>query len=410
MNKLLFLLFISLISFRAVGQKSFDLQSAVQFALQNNPGIQAAELKIREARALRGTSTEMSKLSVTMMTGQYNSVRNDKNYTLTQSTPLPTTWAAQSRLAREEVIGKEKSLASVRNNLIFELRDAYDQLLYLRALTAIYITQDSIFAESALAASKRYRSGESTYLEKMTTEAQSLAARNQLSQHENDLRIQESRLERLMYLDQAAIFNGKFEKLKVSVLADTAAIATNPLVEQYIQQEKISSQFARVQRNLLLPDLTFGYFSQSLIGFQRIDNQDTFFDKDKKFTGYLVGFSIPLWARPQIARAKAAELNARAQHAQSREITHGVETEYLQSLQELEKNAAALNYYESQANQNAELIFTQAITAYKQGELSYMNFLQSLENVLNIKTGYLGAIRKYNQVALKINYLTGNHE
>ena len=410
MNKLLFLLFISLISFRAVGQKSFDLQSAVQFALQNNPGIQAAELKIREARALRGTSTEMSKLSVTMMTGQYNSVRNDKNYTLTQSTPLPTTWAAQSRLAREEVIGKEKSLASVRNNLIFELRDAYDQLLYLRALTAIYVTQDSIFAESALAAEKRYRSGESTYLEKMTTEAQSLAARNQLSQHENDLRIQESRLERLMYLDQAAIFKGKFEKLKVSVLADTAAIATNPLVEQYIQQEKISSQFARVQRNLLLPDLTFGYFSQSLIGYQRIDNQDTFFDKDKKFTGYLVGFSIPLWARPQIARAKAAELNARAQHAQSREITHGVETEYLQSLQELEKNAAALNYYESQANQNAELIFTQAITAYKQGELSYMNFLQSLENVLNIKTGYLGAIRKYNQVALKINYLTGYHE
>ena len=407
MNKLICLLFICLISFRTFGQKNFDINSAVQFALQNNPGIQAAEIRIREARALRGTTTEMGKLSVTLMNGQYNSIRNDKNYTLTQSTPLPTTWAAQSRLAREEVIGKEKSLATVRNDLIFELRDAYDQLLYLRALTGIYVMQDSIFAESALAASKRYKSGESTFLEKMTTEAQSLAARNQLSQHENDIRIQESKLQRLMYLDRAGIFEGSFSKISVTVLADTTAVSKNPLIEQYQQQEIISTQFARVQRNLLMPDLTFGYFSQSLIGFQRINNQDTFFDKDKKFTGYMVGFAIPLWARPQIARAKAAALNARAQHAQSREIAHGIESDYLQALQELEKNSAALNYYEDQANQNAELIFTQAVIAYREGELSYLAFLQSLENALNIKTGYLSAIRKYNQAAIRINYLTG---
>ena len=121
----------------------------------------------------------------------------------------------------------------------------------------------------------------------------------------------------------------------------------------------------------------------------------------------MVGFAIPLWARPQIARAKAAALNARAQHAQSREIAHGIESDYLQALQELEKNSAALNYYEDQANQNAELIFTQAVIAYREGELSYLAFLQSLENALNIKTGYLSAIRKYNQAAIRINYLTG---
>jgi cobalt-zinc-cadmium resistance protein CzcA len=407
MNKLICVLFIGLISFRTSGQKNFDINSAVAFALQNNPGIQAAEIRIQEARALKGTSTEMGKLSVTLMNGQYNSLRNDKNYTLTQSTPLPTTWAAQSRLAKEEMIGKEKSLATVRNNLIFELRDAYDQLLYLRALTGIYNMQDSIFAESALAAARRFKSGESTYLEKMSTEAQALAARNQLSQHENDIRIQESKLERLMYLDIPANFVGAFSKIPIKIFADTLAVSRNPLIEQFQQQEKISLQFARVQRNLLLPDLTFGYFSQSLIGFQRIANQDIFFDKDKKFTGYMVGFSIPLWARPQIARAKAAALNARAQHEQYREVSHGIETEYLQALQELEKSNAALDYYESQANQNAELIFTQAVIAYQQGELSYLGFLQSLENALNIKTGYLSAVRKYNQVALRINYLTG---
>lgn len=382
---------------------------AVERALKNNPGVQAAELFVREARALRGTATEMGKFSVMWMSGEYNSVNTDNNIAMTQSLPLPTTMAAQARLSKEQAVGAGRNLEVVRNELAYEVRLAFNELLYLHALKQVLLEQDSIFSLGASGVSARHRAGEATLLEKMTAESQSMEAHNQLRQQEADILIQESRIKKLLFIDGTFEVSERFEKLPLPSNLDTTSAKNHPMVLLMNQQAVIGNHNSRLQKNLLMPDLTVGYFNQSLIGFQNINGQDKFFGKDRRFTGFQLGLAVPLWAGPQIARSRAATLNAQAMEQKARETSNTMKNLYLEAIQELSKSTGSVSYYETSANNQASLIIRQAQLAFKKGELSFNDYLLALRNALQIQTGYLSALRSYNQATLKIHYLNGKN-
>lgn len=382
---------------------------AVEHALKRNPGIQAAALFVKEAKALRGTATEMGKFSLVWMTGEYNSVNTDNNITITQSLPLPTTMAAQARLTREQAVGASRSLDVIRNELAYEVRLAFNELLFLQEMKKVLFRQDSILNLGASAVSSRQRAGEATLLEKMTAESQSMEARNQLQQQEADIRIQESRIKQLLFVDGFFEASGKFEKLTIPALLDTSSAQNHPMVLLMNQQAIIGYQNSRLQKNLLMPDLTLGYFNQSLIGFQNINGQDRFFGKDRRFTGFQLGLAMPLWAGPQLARSRAASLNAQALEQKAKQTSTILKNQYLEALQELKKSNGSVSYYENLANAQAVLIIRQAQLSFRQGELNFNDYLLALRNALQIQTGYLTALRSFNQTIIKIQYLNGQN-
>jgi cobalt-zinc-cadmium resistance protein CzcA len=400
---------IFLLCCRAGLAQSLTADQAVAHALKNNPGVQAAELFVREAKALRGTSTEMGKFSVMWMSGEYNSVNKDNNITLSQSLPLPTTMAAQARLARAQYAGAGKSLEVVRNELAYEVRLAFNELLFLHALKNVIGRQDSILNLGAAAMSARHRAGESTLLEKISAETQAMEARNLLRQQEADIRIQESQLKRLLFLDGNFSPAEAFKRLQVPGQIDTSAAKNHPVVAFINQQVVIGSQYARLQKNLLMPDLNLGYFSQSLVGFQNINGQDQFFSKDKKFTGIQVGLSMPLWAGPQLARSRAATLNAQALERKAAETSNAMRNKYLSAMQELDKAMGSVNYYETSANMQSSLIIKQAQLAFQQGELDFNSFMLALKSALQIQTGYLIALKSFNNAVINIQDLNGQN-
>lgn len=401
--------FIFLLCVSVAFAQSLTADQAVEHALKNNPGIQAAELFVREARALRGTATEMGKFSVMWMSGEYNSVNKDNNITLSQSLPLPTTMAAQARLAKAQYTGAGKSLEVVKNELAYEVRLAFNELLYLHALKDVLTRQDSILNLGAEAMAARHRAGESTLLEKITAETQAMEARNLLRQQEADIRIQESQIKKLLFIEGNFSTAENFKKLAVPSQIDTSAAKNHPFVAFMNHQAVIGNQFSRLQKNLLMPDLNIGYFSQSLIGFQNINGQDQFFGKDKKFSGVQLGLSLPLWAGPQLARSRAASLNARAMERKAAETSNTLKNKYLSAIQELEKATSSVHYYETGANLQSSLIIQQAQRSFRQGELDFNSFLLALKSALQIQTGYLIALKSYNNAVISIQYLNGQN-
>jgi len=389
--------------------QSLTVDEAVAIALKNNPSVQAAELFVKEAKALRGTATELGKFSLMWMSGQYNSLNTDHNITISQSLPLPTTMAAQARLAKEEYIGAGRSLEVVRNELAYEVRLAFNELLYLHALKNVLQRQDSILNLGAVATAARHRAGESTLLEKITAESQSMEARNQLRQQEADIRIQEARLRKLLFLDEKIAISDKLIKLSAPTQLDTSVAKLHPMVSLMKQQAIIGDQYSRVQRNLLLPDLTVGYFNQTLIGFQNISGQDQFFGKDQRFSGFQLGLSAPLWARPQISRSRAAALNAQALQRKAAQTSLEFKNQYQEALEELNKAVGSTQYYESSANAQSSVMIRQAQLAFQQGELNFNDFLLALRSALQIQLGYLGALKSFNQTIIKIQYLNGQN-
>ncbi len=395
---------ILLVSTSAFGQQ-MSREQVVQTALQNNQLIKAAEFQVEYFRQLKKTGTDIGKLTALWMHGQYNSLNQDNNLTLTQSIPFPTAIGAQVRLGKEQVIGSQKSLAATQNNLVFEVKSAYEQLLYQEALKKLLATQDSLYTDFAKASSLRYKTGESNLLEKATAETQLLEVKNLARQNEADIQISQTRIQTILKSENPIIASDVLARQIPP--AETASFQNNPQLDYLKQQVIISGQFKRLERKKIMPDIILGYFNQSLTGVQVINGVDTYFPRSKHFQGFQLGLGIPLWFAPHVARARAAAFQEEAIRKNAEYFETSLNGAYVQALQEFDKNQASLTYYESSALQNAELILRQARKAYRSGEIGYIEYLQSLRNALTIKSNYLLSLNQYNQSIIKLEFLLG---
>ena len=398
---------VGFLSTGAFAQQPISLEQAVQTALQKNQLIKSAEYQVEYFRQVKKTSTDIGKLSAMWMHGQYNSLYQDNNFTFVQTLPFPALLGSQIQLGKEQVIGAQKGLVSAQNDLVFEVKSVYYQLLYLVALGNLLQSQDSLYEDFSRASSLRFKTGESNLLEKTTAETQLMEVRNQSRINQADIQIAESRLQALLRNETPVIASDVLRKRELPESLDTVSLAANPQLNYLRQQAAISQRARQVERNRLLPDISVGYFNQTLIGIQNINGLDQFFGASKRFQGFELGLSIPLWFRPPVARAKAATINEEILKKNADHFQTTLQGTYRQALQELDKNLSSFTYYESSALTNAGLILTQARKAYRGGEIGYIEYLQSLRNAITIKSNYLQSLNQYNQSVVKIEFLLG---
>lgn len=394
--------------FRAQNITGINLQQAMDQALKNNTAVRAGMYEVSYNRALKRTATDIGKTNVSLMIGQYNSINTDNNVTISQSIPFPTVFAAQSQLNNANVKGSELKLVMTKNELLYEVKTTYAYLEYLAQEKLLLQSQDSIYTSFINAANSRYRSGEGNLLEKTNAETESLAARNQLSQNEANTMIYLSRLQGLMNSKAPVEIDPKpLSKLEISLPADSGAYAQNPYLQYLKQQVEISNRQKKVEAAKVLPDLSIGYFNQTLIGYQNINGSDQYFDASKRFTGFQVGLSIPLWFVPQAAKVKAAGLNQKAVESNYEQGQAAVQSQYLQYLQEYLKSKNTLAYYEVNALPNAGLIIAQADKGFRSGNIGYVEYLQNVRTALAIRASYLNTLSGYNQTVIKLEFMIG---
>lgn len=387
-------------------QVPLTLDKATQTALQNNFSIRSAGLEIQYNQKLKRTAFEIPKTSITYLGGQYNSFYKDNNISVSQSIPFPTVFTAQSALGKSLIRGSELKKAATENELIFQVRQVYYQLMFQYARQQLLLQQDSLYEGFFRSASLRYKTGESNLLEKTSVETQRNEVKNQLRLSESDIQIYLSQLKTLVNSPEpVTIADHKIFKRDFSVVSDSAMISGNPLLQYLNAQTNTALLEKKVASAKALPDFLVGYFSQTLIGIP-LQNLETA-TSSNRFTGFQVGISIPLLFGPYAARVQASKINtdiARSNYALYETNLRG---QYLQAAQEYLKNKSSLDYYESSALPNADLILKQVQTAFNKGEINYTEYLLGLQRALNIKEAYLQSLNQYNQSILTIEFLIG---
>ncbi len=398
------LLFVACWS-QSFAQQALTQQQAIDEALKNNLMVKSGEYQLAAQKQLKNTAFDLGKTNLMWMHGQFNSILKDNNYTLSQTIPFPTAMASEAKLAQANIVGSEIQLTITQNDLIRQVRSVYNQLTYLIALNKELTLQDSVFSRFAIATQVRYRVGEGTLLEKTTAETQAMEIKNQLSQNESDIAIFQRQLQTLLNSQSEIVPADSLMRIDPAVV--TPSVDFNPQLRLIQQEVTIADRTKRVARNKFLPDITVGYFTQSLIGFQEIDNQNIFFDKNKRFTGFELGLAFPLWFLPQQSRTKAAAMNQEAAENKYRFYQNQIEGELQRAQLELAKNRNSLSFYQTNANQNASLILRQAQRAFTEGEIGYLEFLQAVNQARNIRFRYLEILNQYNQSSIQLDYLTG---
>ncbi len=388
---------------------NITIQQATEEALKNNAGIKAATYEIDYNRSLKRSATDLGKTNLYVMHGQYNSLNTDNNITISQSIPFPTLFSSQAKLGSAQVKGAELKLQVTQNELKSQVKTTYYYLQYLQAERKLLISQDSIYNLFAKASALRLKTGEINLLEKTTVETQLMEVQNLLAQNSSDILIYQSQLQALMNSKNVMQVNDGITKLELTTRSDSSTFDQSPALAYLKQQVEISNRQKKVETAKVLPDFSVGYFNQSLIGYQNATGTEQYFDASKRFTGFQVGVSIPLWFVPQAAKVKAAGVNQLVVQSNYDQYHINMQAQYNQAIQQYLKEKATVDYYEKSALTNAGLIIKQSGTAFKNGEIGYVEYLQALKSALSIRANYLQSLNRYNQSIIAIEYITGKN-
>jgi cobalt-zinc-cadmium resistance protein CzcA len=384
------------------------LSEAIQMALEKNPAVQAAAFETERQAALKPTAFDIPKTDVSLIYGQYNSVNDDNNITITQGIPFPGVFARLSSLNRELLKASQLREAITQNELIFQVKTTYSELLYLKEIQQKLLQYDSLMSDLLRVAELHLRTGEGTLLTKTLTETQLADIKNQRARNSEEIRIAIDHLRLLCQSSQINDVEGDLENFTTETDVDSAISAQNPALVFGRQQIEIALQQKKFEVSRTLPDIHIGYFNQTLIGYQNVNGQDQYYGSDKRFQGIQVGLAIPLWVGPHTARTKAAGLAIKTAQKQQEEKELIITQRYNQAYGELIKNRNSLDYYRTSALATADLLTRQSRKAFNSGELDYTSLLIHLRQALNIREGYLEALYHYNQSMITIHYLNGS--
>jgi cobalt-zinc-cadmium resistance protein CzcA len=199
----------------------------------------------------------------------------------------------------------------------------------------------------------------------------------------------------------------ELHKIDGGFLSDTATLVQSPLLGYVQQQVEVSHINKRLEQSQMLPDLSVGYFNQTIIGTQEVNGMPREFGPGFRFRGVQAGIAIPLWFGPYASKSKAARISENIARTEAEDYTRAISGNYRSALDEYKKFSVTIDYYEKQAIPESDLIIEQAIKSYRIGEMDYLDYVLNLNRALAIRQSYLDALNSYNQTVISIEHISG---
>jgi cobalt-zinc-cadmium resistance protein CzcA len=382
------------------------LDEAINTGLSNNGNIQAAKTNIELLEQGKKAAFDPAKTTVGVQYGQYNSFETDFGFNVNQHFDFPTVYTSQRKLAEEKTEGGQLQLSITENSLKRDIRQSWYQLAYLKEKEKLLLYQDSIYSKVLHATTIRYETEATSYLEKAAAETGAMEIQNELKLIASDIIIQEKQLRVLLNDTAGLVFKPEsLTERNIANVQDSTQLANNPLLAYAKQQIDIAGAEKAVQSSKMLPDLSVGYFNQSLIGSQT--SNGVVATGTDRFSGVQAGISIPLFYKSYNANIKSAKLKEQIAETNANYYSTVLQGQYERQLQEVLKYQSSMGYYKNQAVPQAELIIGNAQKSFENGAIDYVEYFQNLNQGLELKFNFLNTLNRYNQAIINLEYLIG---
>lgn len=383
------------------------LPEALETAYKNNPLLQANSLEIQSHEALQRAAGIFPKTDFGAQLGQFNSRRFDENFSVSQEIPNPATLKARRNLAVQQTGVAQSQLAISKSELTFNVRQSWFQIQYLMALENVLVREDSLLQQFVRSASLKFKTGESTLLEKTTAETRQQNLLQSIAQIKVLIESEKSSLRQWLNLPgDFSVPETAFSASNFSEILDSNLVGNNPqmlFVQNQIALAEAEKRLANAER---LPDFRAGYFIQSIAGAQDVDGQVVNYNAVPRFQGVQLGISVPIFgAKGYRAKTQAADLQIMAQQKHGEYVEAQLQNQLRQQAGQFVfwKNNVA--YYQNTALPNAKSIVENASKAYFGGDIGYVEYAQALQTNLEIQRSYLEAVNSLNQTVVSVQFL-----
>jgi cobalt-zinc-cadmium resistance protein CzcA len=392
-NKSIYLLFFLLsCSVLSAQNDNSERERIIYLALQNNKEIKAAQLQLDKSNAAIQSAYSFDKTNLYYSYDQNNLALNNEPlrvFGIQQKLEFPTVYGAKKSVLVSEYEKERVGLEIKKRKLTLMVSKVYEHIVYLQNQAKQYTYLDSLYQNFSKASNRRFELGETNYLEKITAQAKSGQIQTKKFQIEKDKQAQYEVLNSLVQSeDEIIITTTQLSPLTISFDSlgkDFHSSYLEKVTETYKKQLKLQKQH-------WLPDINLDYFkgrnnglSQSLYGFQ-------------------VGIAVPLLFSGTTTKIKAAQMELKSWEQQKQNEEQKLLQYLNQKQSELAKYQEAINYYNQFGKKLSDEIIKVANLSYKNGEIDFFQYIQSLENATTIQVDYLDTLLQFNTIQLELNY------
>lgn len=377
-----------------VEQLSFE--EIKTLALENNASLRASSLEVDRSEALKAAAFDFDKTEVFYSRDQVEPIETLdplKTWGVRQEIDFPLVYFAQKKVGSKQVLVDKANRAVQEQWLLKNLSLAYQEYQFEYAREKVLRKIDSLYSRFSHAATRRYELGETNYLEKITAQAKQRELYTLLEQSGQDLKIARENLQQLVQAEKP------FEPIAQEpqkMQLNKMGIEGHVQVQYHKHQIELAQANASLEKQELLPDLSFEYFR----GLNK--------DFNDHLSGFQVGLKIPLIFSGNAARIKAQTIATDIARTRAINMEIQLQAQYNSLLAQLEKHQQALSYYEQEGADLSNEILNMASLSYENGEIDFFQYIQSLENAYQISLSHLENLHGYNQTVIAINNLILN--
>jgi cobalt-zinc-cadmium resistance protein CzcA len=187
---------------------------------------------------------------------------------------------------------------------------------------------------------------------------------------------------------------------------DTNFISIHPSLQALEKELSALKQSKKVEKAIAMPDFSIAYNNQSITGVQTINNEEMYFDEKDRFSSVSLGISIPISYGTNKAKLKSLEyqIQARDAHVKQQELLLSAQLKNI--LVQYRQDVLQFNYYRDLALPKIEETVKAAQLGYRTGEISYVEYLYTLQTAKDMRLNYLKSILQINQSAIAYLNLT----
>lgn len=386
--------------------RKVSLQECINMALEKNPQMQVANKSVERAKALQGTAWEIDKTELSLSQDPTSGGSPDNALSLSQSIEFPTYYIARHKQLKAETQAERSKAAVVRLSLENDVKAAYYQAVYLAERLRVLESQDSLLAQYRSLAEKRYKAGETRLLELLSAERLQRENKMEVLAAHNELETAQLLLSRLV--GSVETVEPKEDSLfPLDWKQASYNYSQTPDGQYSADRLKASEQAVRVAKNGFAPSLSLSLRNQLVISSWNPYDQDRSRFDGGNFMGFEVGVGIPLFYGATRAKVKAARKEREMIALEIKEQEQLRQQEYLSALSRMNAAYVRYTYYNEEGRERSDKMAEQGLLEYSQGEISYLEYMNVLQESIDLRLKRASALNDYNQCVLVMEKLCG---
>ncbi|MGB0430767.1 MAG: efflux RND transporter permease subunit, partial [Bacteroidia bacterium] len=378
-----------ILGFSTQAQDTWDINKIEAHVADNHPLLKSAQLQVELTKLEKQNVWALAPLDASMQYGMINYGQND--YFLQFNQEIGNIWQriSEAKQLNQSILLNEAELNIVQNSLVLNSQLAFAEWYYASKALTILKEFEAELIELNRIANLQHKMGEISELDHGLIELQLARISILINQYQLQKNQKAAKVKELAFLPRDA-------QLDSSGFSHPEFIIADHLGQSFLTRaqalERDAQLQVKTQKSLYAPDLTLGYFNQSL-------------ERQNGFNGYYIGINAPIWWWGNQNKVAQAKLKFEQTMLESNYQINEKEQSLFALNQSYIETESQLQSLKLQLNKTGKLA-TLSKKSLAQGELSYMQYFQQQQILLDAQLSFFDLKKQEANTLYQIQFLS----